>query len=201
MGFVQTGDSGNNRALARNRHVAAVLPVFLALFLTACAGGNNLAPPPPVQVSVDSLPEAAKKAAMGESEDSRAILAAINEYRADHGIPPLSANRELQYAAAVHSADMAQRGFFGHFNPDGQGPGERLKAAWPEFKGSFAENVAVLDNPSPMSSQELADALVKQWIASPPHRKNIRNAAYTLSDIGIARSDERIYVTELFATP
>lgn len=201
MDFSQTAPSHAKGVAARNRLVALGLPVFLALILSACASGSNMAPPPPVQVSVDSLPAAAKQAAMGASEDSRAILAAVNAYRAEHGIPPLAPNRELQYAAAVHSADMVQRKFFGHFNPDGQGPGERLQAAWPEFKGSFAENVAALDNAGPLNAQELAEALVKQWVASPAHRKNIRNAAYTLSDIGIARAGERVYVTEIFATP
>jgi uncharacterized protein YkwD len=173
--------------------------------LAACANAMSTMPaPPPTKVNIESLPAEATKAAMGEDAYSRAVLDAINAYRAEHGIPPLSANAELQKAAAIHSADMSIRHFTGHFNPDGQGPKERLLAVWPDFKGNFAENVASIEGPKASkdtSPEALADAFLKLWIVSPSHRKNIREASYTITGIGIARSGNEVFVTQVFATP
>jgi uncharacterized protein YkwD len=142
---------------------------------------------------------------MGDDAYSRATLNAINAYRADHGIPPLSPNAELQRAAAIHSADMSARNYVGHFNPDNQGPKERLLAVWPDFAGDFAENIASFQGNLALKDQTspetLANALVSQWVKSPSHRKNIRQAAYTISGIGIARNGDKIYVTQVFGTP
>jgi uncharacterized protein YkwD len=170
----------------------------LGLMLAACATGN--VPEKPTRVS-NTLPPAAISGAHGSDASTRAILNTVNIYRGEHGIPPLSGNAELQRAAAIHSADMAQRHFAGHFNPEGQGPNERLLAVWPEFKGTYAENIAVLGNVSGLSPEGLAKACMKLWIASPGHRKNIRSEDYTLSDVGIAHDGDKVYVTELFARP
>lgn len=176
--------------------------VCLVPLLAACATGTK--PPPPTRVSTTSLPAAAQSA-MGDDAYSRATLNAINADRAEHGIPPLSSNSELQKAAAIHSADMAARNYTGHFNPDNQGPKERLMAVWPDFTGDFAENIASFEGKLALKDQTspetLANALVSQWVKSPSHRKNIRRAAYTISGIGIARSGDKIYVTQVFGTP
>jgi len=95
---------------------------------------------------------------------------------------------------------MAARNFFGHYNPDGQGPGERLQAVSPGFHSDYAENIAMFDGVTKVSPEILAEAFVKQWVSSPLHRKNIRNGSYVRSGVGIARVDKKVYATEVFAT-
>lgn len=173
----------------------------LALLLTACATTGTTPPPPPARVNLASLPAAASGAAQGEDELSRALLGSINAYRVQHGAAPLAEDASLQRAAAVHSADMSLRNFIGHYNPDGQGPKERVAAVAPDFHGDLAENIAVLDGMGGKSADEIAAALVKEWVSSPPHRKNLKSANYTRSGIGIARKGDTVYATELFAGP
>ncbi len=172
----------------------------IALLLAGCATSTGT-PPPPTRVNVTSLPAGASAAAQAPDALSRAILADINAYRASYKLQTLTNDPMLQRAAAVHSADMATRGFFGHFNPDGQGPGERIKALSPNFHASYGENIAVIEGAQALSSEALAAKFVKQWIASPPHRKNIRSGSYLRSGVGIARSGNRVYATQLFAAP
>lgn len=178
--------------------------VVLAVALAACAGGPSR-PPAPDPVNLSSLPQGASAKAMGDDAFSRATFDAINADRVAEGIPPLSPNTQLQHAAAVHSADMALRKFIGHYNPDRQGPNERVLAVWPEFKGSLAENIAAMNGPLAKKEgtrpEDLANALVRQWRASPQHRKNMRNADFTIGAVGVAREGDTVYVTSLFATP
>ncbi|MDO8290193.1 MAG: CAP domain-containing protein [Parvibaculum sp.] len=175
----------------------------LALLLAACASGPAYVPPP-AAISVSSVPQAASAAA-SEDAYSRAILQAVNTERSGRGIAPLGFSSQLQRAAAIHSADMAARGFVGDFNPDAQGPDERVKAVWPEFKGSVGENISVnegvLANESSTSPDVLAAAIVQRWAATLQMRKNMRNAAFTLGGIGITRSGDKIFVTGVFAAP
>lgn len=166
--------------------------------LAACATQSN-GPPPPVRVNVASLPAGASAAAQGEDALSRAVLTAINGYRTAHDAPAMTSDPALQRAAAVHSADMSLRNFVGHYNPDGQGPTERVMAVLPTFTGDLAENIAVIDGAGGKSPDAIAAELLKLWVASPQHRKNIRNGAYTSSGVGIARKGDTVYATELFA--
>ncbi len=175
---------------------AALLALTLAL--AACAS-QSVAPPPPDRVNVSSLPQAAS-AAVQSDPLAQAVLAAVNGYRAQHDAPALAADGALQRAAAVHSADMALRNFVGHFNPDSQGPRERVAAVLPDYKGSVAENIGVVEDKDG-APEAIASDLVKRWAGSLEHRKNMRNADYTRSGVGIARKGGQIYATEVFAGP
>lgn len=172
----------------------------IALLLAGCTSGKDTLPLP-TRVNITSLPAGASAAAQAPDTLSDAILADINAYRASYKLQPLANDPMLQRIAAIHSADMATRGFFGHFNPDGQGPGERIKVLSPDFHASYGENIAVSESTQALSPEALAAKFVKQWIASSPHRKNIRNGSFMRSGIGIARSGERVYATQLFAAP
>jgi uncharacterized protein YkwD len=178
-------------------NVAAML-VF-SVILTACATPNGSSSQP-VPSNISTLPDEASARAQGPDEVTRAILRYINAYRGHYKLSSLADDPLLQHTAAVHSADMAARNFFGHYNPDGQGPGERLRAASHGFDSSFAENIAMFDGVTKVSPDILAEAFVKQWIASPLHRENIRNGSYVRSGVGIARAGTKVYATELFAT-
>jgi uncharacterized protein YkwD len=174
----------------------------IALLLAACSSAMSTMPaPPPARVNLSSLPSGASATAQGEDELSRAVLAAINGYRRQHDAPPLADDASLQRAAAVHSADMSLRNFIGHYNPDGQGPKERVLAVSPDFKSDLAENIAVMDGMGGKSADAIAAEFVKQWVASPDHRKNLKSANYTRSGVGIARKGDTVFATELFAGP
>lgn len=182
-----------------NFGVKAAASLGLMLALAACASAT-MAPPPPARVNVTSLPAGAS-AAVQSDPLSQAVLAAVNAYRAQHDAPALAEDGALQRAAAVHSADMSLRNFVGHYNPDGQGPKERLMAVLPDYQGDFAENIAMVEGLGGKTQEAIAQDLVKRWAGSLEHRKNMRNPAYTRSGVGIARKGGTIYATEVFAGP
>jgi uncharacterized protein YkwD len=180
--------------------MAAMLALTLAL--AACASARStMTPPPPDRVNVTSLPQGASAAAQSGDPISQAVLSAVNQYRAGHDAPALVNDASLEHVAAVHSADMSMRNFVGHYNPDGQGPKERLLAVMPDYKGDFAENIAVVKGLGSKTPDAVAQDLVKKWAGSLDHRKNLRNAAFTRSGVGIAHEGDTIYATELFAGP
>lgn len=65
----------------------------------------------------------------------------VNNDRAmNGGVPPLRRSSVLDKLARKHAEDMAKRHFFGHVNPDGKNPYDRLVAAG--VQAQIAENVA-----------------------------------------------------------
>lgn len=117
-----------------------------------------------------------------------AILVHINEYRQKRSLSPLTMNNKIVREAKNHSLDMANHTMpFGHkyFN-------SRIDRLHAEIKNSNAgaENVAY--------NYKDAQDVVKNWIRSPGHRRNIEGN-YNLTGIGIARDTKgKIYFTQIF---
>ncbi len=103
------------------------------------------------------------------------LLASVNTTRAAHGLARLSLDRSLVRAARSHSLDMLRRDYFAHgsffsrmlsFNARGPVVGENL--AW--GAGSFASPATV----------------IREWLRSPEHRRNLLRPGYRRIGIGAA---------------
>jgi uncharacterized protein YkwD len=125
------------------------------------------------------LPSAAEGAAFAAS-----ALQLVNEARA-HGArcgnhrlppaPPLRSSATLEQAAAAHAQDMAQRGYFDHYDRAGRSPAERAREAG--YRESLVgENIAY----GPATPAEV----VAGWLNSPEHCENLLDARFT--EMGIA---------------
>lgn len=92
-------------------------------------------------------------------------------------VKPVHADATLAAVAAAHSADMARRTFFSHTSPNGDSPFDRMRAAG--YSYSYAgENIAAgFFSPS---------SVVKAWLKSPGHCRNIMKAKYTELGVGYA---------------
>jgi uncharacterized protein YkwD len=129
-----------------------------------------------------------------------AVFYATNEIRIKHGRKFLEYAPELEKAAWLHSKDMVEKNFFSHKNPYdskkrtpeqrgrlagiknpkiaeniASGFGIDYRAGRPVYKRgpgkfSYTPSGRILPNHTYLS---LADALVKQWMNSPGHRRNI----------------------------
>ena len=175
--------------------------MIMALTLAACATQGPGEPPKPQRVSLTTLPAGASAAAQqGENALTRAILDAVNAWRGEKGISPLSPDPTLQRAAAIHSADMSLRNFVGSFNPDGQGTRERVLAVDPNFKGDVFETIDVLQDAAGQPAEAVASEVVKSWTTDPTRRKVLRDATLTRSGVGVTTKGSDLYVTEVFAT-
>jgi hypothetical protein len=118
--------------------------------------------------------------AQGASE--QAMMAAINEERADRGLGPLKWDPALAQAAGVHARWMSQQPALSH-----QYAGEPDLVVRAGQQGAhfrlIAENVAM--GPS-------AIGLVTQWMHSAPHRANILNPQ--VNAVGIALVERGGYI-------
>jgi uncharacterized protein YkwD len=81
---------------------------------------------------------------------------------------PLMHDEKLACAARAQASDMVERHFFDHKNPDGEGPAERARRAG--YLDPVAENLAW--------SLAGADEVMRSWLASPGHCRNLLNPLY-----------------------
>jgi len=56
------------------------------------------------------------------------IIGLVNQERMAKGLLPLIRNAQLEQAAQAHAKDMYKRGYFSHFNPEGQNYIDRIRA-------------------------------------------------------------------------
>src|SRR5207237_9024474 len=92
------------------------------------------------------------------------VLASMNAYRAERGLPALHFDARLQKAADDRMHDMEDLEYWAHESPDGRSPFTWLRAENYDFQ--FAgENLA--------AGFETNEVLVTSWMESKGHRGNI----------------------------
>lgn len=131
-------------------------------------------------------------AALSDFESEVIRLVNLERKQNDTNCPNLTLHPTLRQVAYAHSKDMADRGFFDHTNPDGEGPGDRIDKTDYDYV-AWAENIA--------AGYETPEAVVEGWMGSAGHRRNILNCVYL--DIGVgyyfkAGSEWDHYWTQLF---
>ncbi|MBN2526775.1 MAG: CAP domain-containing protein [Deltaproteobacteria bacterium] len=160
--------------------------ILLTLSLTACDdnddgdGGANVE-----TVPVTEYCKAAENWNTDNAAKEQALIDLVNAQRAKGATcgnkgsfsasAPLTRHTGLDCAARVHTKDMADRDFFDHTNPDGQGPGERMKAAGVESFG-WGENIA--------AGNGEAQGTFDQWMSSDGHCANFMNPNFTHIGMG-----------------
>lgn len=100
------------------------------------------------------------------------VLLKINEQRAEHGLHPLHYDPKLANTARDHSFDMLRRGYFAHGTWD-----TRLYDAVGR-RDLIAEDLGV--------TSPGVTGVVKAWMNSPPHRKNILLKDANRLGVGVA---------------
>lgn len=138
-----------------------------------------------------------------------AVFHASNEVRRKHGLPPFEYDPGLYLASAGHATSMTYRMFFNHTNPYspyertaqqrvhlytkrfrrvGENIGKYqtlvsgtyMIARWDASSKQY-EFLNESDNKLciPYTYADYARFVVEKWMASPPHRQNLMNPAYT----------------------
>ncbi len=104
-----------------------------------------------------------------------AVLAATNRYRAQNGIRALNLDGELCRVAQAKADDMAAKGYFSHTSPTYGTPSEMLKSFGVAYN-YMGENIA--------KGYTDADSVLKAWMGSEGHKRNILNASFTKLGVG-----------------
>jgi uncharacterized protein YkwD len=136
------------------------------------AGGPEPEPPPPPPAP----PAPPQREPIAVSGDVGEVIALTNERRREAGCGSLAPDARLTRAAQGHASDMNENGYFEHVSRDGRRFEQRVRAAGYPRPG--AENIA--------KGQTSAQQVVREWMASPPHRSAMLTCAFTT--IGVARS-------------
>lgn len=138
---------------------------------------------------------------VNEALMAQAIHLATNRARAASGLPPVTHHAKLDAAARIHARNMVARGFFDHIDPGSartRSPQERARLAGianPVLSENIAitiglqytsgERVYMRGGPGKFSRTpdgpliprhtyaSFAADVVKQWMDSPGHRRNI----------------------------
>jgi len=106
------------------------------------------------------------------------VVAAMNEYRAEHHLPPLREDLRLEAAANDRMRDMEDQGYWAHESPDGRSPFTWLAPHGYDFHYA-GENLA--------TGFETTELLLAGWMESRGHRENILSPHF--EDCGIAIID------------
>jgi uncharacterized protein YkwD len=106
------------------------------------------------------------------------VVAAMNEYRAEHHLPPLREDVRLDAAAGDRMRDMEDQAYWAHESPDGRSPFTWLEPNGYTFHYA-GENLA--------TGFDTTELLVEGWMESRGHRANILSPHF--EDCGIAIID------------
>jgi uncharacterized protein YkwD len=123
------------------------------------------------------------------------VLTRTNAERAGNGCGALRLSTVLTSVAQAHSTDMAVHDYFSHDSLSGATPFDRMTAAGYRY-ATAGENIA--------AGQDTPAAVMAAWMASPGHRANILNCAFTEIGVGYATdsgSRYGTYWTQDFAAP
>jgi uncharacterized protein YkwD len=124
-----------------------------------------------------------------------AVHQSVNGLREDAGVGRLTHADSLAAVARAHSADMADRDFFAHRNPDGQSARDRLHEAG-EPCAAPGENLAHRKYAA-VSPAEFGLNVVAQWDRSEGHRENLLREGYQREGIGVELRDGDAWITQL----
>lgn len=130
------------------------------------------------------------------------IVAGINDTRADVGVGALERSDHLAAAAHDHSADMAERDFFSHENPDGETPTDR--AGCRAGENIQAGTLGPARDPdtgreyNTRETAELAAAVVDGWRNSQGHYEQMIMPRWAATGVGVYLTDEEFFATAMF---
>lgn len=153
-----------NRFVRRTIVAAAIVAAPLLAGTPALAAAGTTTPKQPAVVDAVAY----------EAE----VVKLTNAERTAQGCPALRIDERLVAAARAHSTDMVRAGFFSHTGSDGTNFVAREVAAGYPRKGASAENIAW--------GYRTPRDVVKAWMNSPGHRKNILNCASIAVGVGLA---------------
>ena len=154
-------------------------PKFFPAFVfaaVACAVPLPQPAPPPVVVTAPAEPVESPYAGM----ETR-IAALVNKERKQHGLKPLAINPRLDQAARIHARNMAAFRKMSHFLPESRFPTLSHRAQYVSYPYSMiAENIAL--------GYTDAESVVRGWMESPGHRRNILNREVSEIGTGVVSS-------------
>jgi len=169
---------------------SALTSLVVAAALAAAPSAAHAATARPPCAGSDLLPTAENLPAIRD-----AILCLHNQERSVRGLHPLAQNARLRAAAAAHTTEMVDDGYFAHASAEGTSFSARILRSGYVGRNSssiLGENLA-------RGTDDLVTPanLMSAWMHSPEHRANVLTRAYRDVGIGIGftGADTRLTIT------
>ncbi|MGG1243501.1 CAP domain-containing protein [Bacillus cabrialesii] len=137
------------------------------------------------QNTASKAPAAAEKTNTTTSAPSsvsayeKKVVALTNAERQKQGLKPLQIDETLSKSARAKSQDMKDKNYFDHQSPTYGSPFDMMKSFGISYK-TAGENIA--------KGQKTPEEVVKAWMNSEGHRKNILNPNFTHIGVGYVES-------------
>ncbi|MEL6930088.1 MAG: CAP domain-containing protein [Cyanobacteria bacterium J06600_6] len=167
-----------------------VKQLLLTAIVAAAVGNGSITSSTAVPLNSNSQMSSAQADSAELDLVVQQIHESINQYRAEHNLPPLAMNAHVSRQAKIHSQEMAQEVVkFSH-----QGFKDRIKA----LEGQViylraAENLAFNQG-----YQDPAQKAISGWLKSEGHHKNMIGD-FNITGIGVAKNTEgEYYFTQIF---
>lgn len=181
--------------------IVSVFVILMAGSLALSTGYFDMEPDPIIQAETNTTGVPTVNASENPSIDGKvlekSIFEKVNEARQYYGRKPFVHSERVRLIARLHSKDMAERGFFSHRNPDGEGSPKRHE----EYGGCDNTNENILkweDIPSNDTSQ-IASRVVSSWKNSSGHNASMLTTYDKVSGVGVYITENRtLYVTQNF---
>jgi len=125
---------------------------------------------------------AAPARAMTEFEQQAAETIKItNEFRQRKGLPAFQEDPVCAAAAFDHAQDMARRGYFDHFGPDGSSPTSRYRR-----RNSTGQRVIRVTENIARGNGTTPESALRMWLNSSGHRKHLVGTEMNHIGVGVA---------------
>ncbi|WP_455753813.1 CAP domain-containing protein [Streptomyces decoyicus] len=135
----------------------------------------------PAAAPAASKTTSASKTTAKASAATDRVVELVNEERSKAGCSKLTVNAKLTKAAQDHSKDMADHRNMSHTGSDGSSPDDRITRAGYQWN-SYGENVAY--------GYSTPEEVMKGWMSSPGHKKNILDCSFKEIGVGHAQPDD-----------
>lgn len=161
-----SSSAGTAGALIRGRTRPLALVVLVVLLAGTMVGLGG-----PAQAGAEGTSRAALRSS---------VLKETNKVRARAGCAPLRSNAKLKRAAQLHANDMARNERVSHRSSNGMNWPARIRKQG--YRKPAAENLA--------DGYAAGADVVRAWLNSPVHRRNLRDCRFKRIGIGFNGSGE-----------
>lgn len=128
-------------------------------------------------------------------EIARQVVDLVNQERESRGKAALECNDELMDNAALRAEEISEQ--FTHSRPDGSSC--NTVVCIKNF--GVGENIEAIGNGVDIEKSDiesLSKYIVKNWMASSGHKKNILDSRYKETGVGVYRDGDILYISQLF---
>lgn len=145
-------------------------------------------------VSAIAVPTAGAQT-QAEISGKAELLREVNAARTARGLAPLKLSPVLGVPAVRHSRYLARTGLLTHTGADGRAFYHRLYAAGFARTKAVGENLGMIGG----CSTDASKLMVKMWLASPGHRRNLLSKHYKVVGLAVVTAPDcaqTVYATD-----